>query len=419
MEVIYLILKDFLEIEPKSKKHLMKVLTNHNILYKHKKKNIIIENLSLDDYLNLTVIYSTYYNNVYSVKIIFNKNDYTISQVKEKMIQLFGIPKRDNTKHNLDYICVHWNYNNRYIFLDTSNDRNEIALVYNFPTKDLSKESNKFTFIVSMICGFLWGILFFLIYGIDIGHTLFLFTLSMVGGIFIGLMFGICMLKMNSYMPKTKNYNITEKDKKIFIEYEKENRITLEGSYCVISKFYKNKNHYYKSKMYFYNDEIIILLLNKRTIKLDVKKIKSIKRYYSSSSYKNIVIMFHDTTSICLSNMENYEEVINILDRFLGYDTDRFNDIKSIVYNNLIEFDPDDILVGGAPKELFMSDAKSIAMEIYDRSRISVNDIKYILERTSMNCLENFGFDVSIEYDLLSLAIQIYDDLKLKNIIDN
>ena len=40
MEVIYLILKNFLEIEPKSKKHLMKVLTNHNILYKHKKKNI-------------------------------------------------------------------------------------------------------------------------------------------------------------------------------------------------------------------------------------------------------------------------------------------------------------------------------------------------------------------------------------------
>ena len=129
--------------------------------------------------------------------------------------------------------------------------------------------------------------------------------------------------------------------------------------------------------------------------------------------------MFHDTPSICLSNMENYEEVMNTLDHFLGYDTDRFNDIKSIVYNKLIKFDPDDILVGGAPKELFMSDAKSIAMEIYDRSRISVDDIKYILERTSMNCLDNFGFDVSIEYDLLSLAIQIYDDLKLKNIIDN
>ena len=55
-------------------------------------------------------------------------------------------------------------------------------------------------------------------------------------------------------------------------------------------------------------------------------------------------------------------------------------------------------------------------MKIYGRNKIDVETIKYILEITTFNSLYSSGMD-GVNFDSLTLAINIYDDLQKHNLI--
>lgn len=411
-----MILKELLSFESKTKKHLIKELSNKNISWKCKKRNIIIDNLSIEEYKKLKIVYSVVYGNVISLQVYFDKKNYTIKQIKESLSNILGIPTRDNTKHNLEYVIVHWNYDGKYISLYEDSIDETILLYYRFSSNDLSKNECIYNFGISMIGGIVWGILFFIFFGLGFGYSLWLFALSMIGGLIWGLIFGLCMVKMGHYQGKIKKFNITEKDKNIFEQYERKKEILTKGVYCIISKWEKRKNRNFKSKLFIEKDEFIFLMIDKKNILTEVMEFKNIKRYSADIDRGSVIMQFHNSPGIHLFNLDNAEIIVKTLDNILGYNTPRFFEIKSVVFNSLVEYDPESIIAGGAPKEVFLDDAKEIAIQLYTRKKIDVDTIMYILEITSLNSLESSGMD-GVNFDSLTLAINIFDDLQKHNLI--
>lgn len=97
-------LKELLHIEPRTKRRLIKELTKQNISWKYKKRNIIIDKLSIEEYENLKAEYIIVYGKVISLRLYFNKKIYFAEHIKLSLSNIFGTPIRDNTKHNLEYV---------------------------------------------------------------------------------------------------------------------------------------------------------------------------------------------------------------------------------------------------------------------------------------------------------------------------
>ena len=100
----------------------------------------------------------------------------------------------------------------------------------------------------------------------------------------------------------------------------------------------------------------------------------------------------------------------------LGYNTQRFIEIKKIIFDNLVKFDPENIIAGGASTDIFSYDAKVLAQEIYNKKEIDVITVKYLLETTVLNSFETFGVDET-SCDILTLAINICDDLQKNKLL--
>ena len=409
-------LKELLSFEPKTKKHLIKSLSRKNITWKNKKSKIVIENFSIDEYEDIKLVYIINYWQVRGLEIFFNKNSNSLEEIKDNLIKILGIPIRDNSKHKLDHIIVHWNYNNKYINLYQDNTDDIIILEVLFPLNNAPKNENINNFIVSMFGGIAWGLLFFIFFGLGFGYSLFLFVLSMVGGLIWGVLFSLCMIKIRCYERRERNLNITIKDKNIFEQYERNNGTLSNGIYCIISWLEKRKSIKLKSKIFIQNDKFLFLMLNKKNIITEIKEFKSIKRYIADIDRGNIIIQFHDASSIDLLKLDNVEIILQTLDNILGYNTQRFLEINNVVFNCIVEYDPESVILGGAPKEVFLKDAKRITIQIVEKNKIDVEIIKYILERTAFSSVGSSGMD-GINFDSLTLAINIFDDLEKHNLI--
>lgn len=401
-------IKKLTELGHKSKKTLIKMFKKENINWKFKKHQLIIDNISIDNLKNLTLIYSFVYNKVSCLEIQFDKNIYNIEQIKDLYIKLYGIPTRDNSKHNLENIIIHWNNNETYINIYDGKKDKYILCNYYYLTKDINK---LIPFIISLIGGILWGILFFLFYGLGSSYSWSLFGLSMLGGIIWGLFMGLCMSLMTNYNGKRKLLFINNNDKEKLETFEHENNILQEGYYCIFSKWTKKDFKQFKAKLYIEKEQFVIAFINKRKIELDYKKINSIKRYYLSAERGSISIQFHDSKPIYFSNIDNPDNIIFVIDDMLGYNTQRFIEIKKIIFDNLVKFDPENIIAGGASTDIFSYDAKVLAQQIYNKKEIDVITVKYLLETTVLNSFETFGVDET-SCDILTLAINICDDLQ-------
>ena len=141
-------IKKLTELGHKSKKTLIKMFKKENINWKFKKHQLIIDNISIDNLKNLTLIYSFAYNKVSCLEIQFDKNIYNIEQIKDLYIKLYGIPTRDNSKHNLENIIIHWNNNETYINIYDGKKDKYILCNYYYLTKDINK---LIPFIISFI----------------------------------------------------------------------------------------------------------------------------------------------------------------------------------------------------------------------------------------------------------------------------
>lgn len=404
---------DFLFIEPKSKKQLLMELKNNGLSYKLKKNQIIIDNILIDDFKNVKIIYSLYYSKVTAIQVSFDKYNNTIEHIKGKLIELFGTPKRDNSKHNLENVFVYWKNDNRYISLFSKINENEITCIYKFHHDDLSHENNIYTFIISMIGGLVWGILFFILFGISTGYSPLLFVLSMIGGILWGFIFSVLMIKTTNYSGKIKKYDFTKKDMLLFSKYENQNKIEIDGIQCIATKIHKRKSCFFKAKLYVYDSFFIICYNIKNRIVVEKKFIKMVKRYFYSSTFKNIIIYFNDSPQLTLSLIDKQESIIKKLDESLGYNSKKFSDINNIVFNSIVNYDPEGMIAGGEKKDVFIDDAKCIAMDIFNRKKITVDEINYIIE-THFEVID----DEVISDDWMSLAIDIFHDLYDSHLID-
>lgn len=408
-------LRELFSFEPKTKKQLIRELSKKGMPWKRNKGNIIVDGFSIEGYQNLKLKYIVIYGKVISFQLFFNKKNNEIGQIKSSLLDIFGLPTRDNTKHKLEHVIVHWNYDNKYICLYDDSSDDTILVDYHYST-NISNNENIYSFCISMVGGIVWGILFFIFFGLGFEYSLLLFVLSMIGGLIWGLFFGLCMTKIKNYQGIKKQFVIKEKDKNIFSIYEKNNELLINGFYCIIFKWEKNKNKIYKSKIFIYDDQFILLMLDKKKVSKEIKKFKSIKRYSGDVDRGSMIIQFHDSATIHLSNLDNAEMLVKVLDNVLGYNTPRFFELKNVVFNSLVDYDPESIIAGGTPKEVFLNDAKEITIQIYGRNKIDVETIKYILEITTFNSLYSSGMD-GVNFDSLTLAINIYDDLQKHNLI--
>ena len=175
-------LRELFSFEPKTKKQLIRELSKKGIPWKRNKRNIIVDGLSIEGYQNLKLKYIVIYGKVISFQLFFNKNNNEIGQIKSSLLDIFGLPTRDNTKHNLEYVKVHWNYNNKYICLYYDSNDDTILVDYHYLT-NISNNENIYSFCISMVGGIVWGILFFIFFGLGFEYSLLLFVLSMIGGL--------------------------------------------------------------------------------------------------------------------------------------------------------------------------------------------------------------------------------------------
>ena len=201
---------------------------------------------------------------------------------------------------------------------------------------------------------------------------------------------GLCMSLMTNYNGKRKLLFINNNDKEKLETFEHENNILQEGYYCIFSKWTKKDFKQYKAKLYIEKEQFVIAFINKKKIELDYKKINSIKRYYLSAERGSISIQFHDSKPIYFSNIDNPDNIIFVIDDMLGYNTQRFIEIKKIIFDNLVKFDPENIIAGGASTDIFSYDAKVLAQQIYNKKEIDVITVKYLLETTVLNSFETY-----------------------------
>jgi hypothetical protein len=313
---------DLLKI--KTKRELKEFLKDNSIHYKWSFGHVYFKAIYFD--ISFIVYIDFSYNKIGSFRITMDKEKYSYNEmanniliIKEKLNNLLGKPKLDNTNH-LDY-------NNIYVLFE--NDSMKVALIcrcieeYGFATytvielynklehvdtKEMNSQlSDAILWIPSMIGGFIWGLAMFASMGAIYGYSLFNFVINMIGGLVFGVAFGsIFALSMMNSKPKL----IKTKIRKLIKEYSLENESDLiqgQITYCKQKSSHYFKQYVVPALIKITSIEIIIYSLTKK--EQVVSKIPLQEAYYQILNY-SLGFNRLDTSYIFMfSNSNNYEKM--------------------------------------------------------------------------------------------------------------
>ncbi len=418
-------LMELVLFNPKSKRALIKELKEKNISWHYKKNEIVLDNFSLDDFKVARVVYVFFESRVSLLQLTFDKAVYSPLEIKERINNIFGTPKSDNTKHKLDFIRTHWESDSNKIYLTDYEQKGKVQLSVTMPY-DNSKSRVNLNILIWMLSiggGFAWGILFYLFFGFTAGHTAKLFRLSMIGGVVMALamaiIFGLIYNFSPNFVGNGKNNGVTKRNKRCIEKQLKKKLIESDGFYCIVYRVKNGRISMVKSKISINDSDINIYYLDKGQLHVDKLEINSIAKCYSYTE-KTAHVTMKDTAVISFNSEEDISPIFDKVKNSLGYNSDRFIKFKDVVFDCMVKFDPNDLIAGGESGEIHSYFSYIFAIEFFDMPSITENDIYVALKKYYDDCDTDF-YDLFLLHDKTKrqLAVKIYAELDKKGLIEN
>ena len=418
-------LKELVLFNPKSKRVLIKELERRNISWHYKKNEMVMDNLILDDFKVTRAVYVFFGSRVSILQLTFDKAIYSPLEIKESINNIFGTPKSDNTKHNLDFIRTHWESDSKKIYLTDYEQKDSAMLSVTMPYNDSTSkvELNLLTCLLSLGGGFAWGILFYLFFGFTAGHTEILFRLSMIGGLVMGLVMAIIFCLIYNFSPNFvgngKSNGVTKRDKRCIEKQLKKKLIESDGFYCIVYRVKNGRLSMLKSKISINDSDINIYYLDKGQLHVDKIEINSIAKCYAYTE-KSAYVTMKDAPVVSFNSDEDISPIFDKVKNSLGYNSDRFIKFKDAIFDCMVKFDPNDLIAGGESGEINSYFSYIFAIEFFDMPSITDNDIYVALKKYYDDCDTDF-YDLFLLHDKTQrqLAVKIYAELDKKGLIEN
>ena len=232
----------------KSIKDLIKLLSINNISYINKDSKITFKYSNTEILFDVNISY--FKNNITSFSFCTPYNDDVFIRLKNHMIELYSTPSIDCSNGKTYIKEIRWKSNNIGIILTVLNGMLYLSVLKNY----IFKEPN--FFLISMLGGIAFGLIFFIVFGLAFEFSLFIFLLSLLSGLLWGLLFWFFMFKISNVSlnnKPTKEKNIV----KLFKDYIKLNNILEDeldhllgydnDKYAVIFDIILNVINYYDS----------------------------------------------------------------------------------------------------------------------------------------------------------------------------
>ena len=365
-------LSELLLFDPKTKNELIKFVKDRGLSYKVKSYRIEVYGLVLSDFGSVDVAYLRNGSMIRYINVSVKREGVDFADLRELCYGLFGKPYMDNTNHITDNPQIDWKKG--HLFAPTYDSA--IYLVGAFfdnlksnPIKHTALQSSLPLFGISMLGGLVWGLLFYLLFGFGVGHTLLLFTLSMGGGVVFGLVMFLALEIVPKFEAKYAEKKRNEKFKKRHVNmlnaYEKE---SFQGSLSSLARIHYLMGIQLKespARIFIDNGGIHIVYVKGRSLK-ERSILYSEIQYFTGSMYQPWITIFSkDESVVNLSQIEkSYDEIIGYIEAKLGYDSERTLAIEELVYNTILEFDPCSIIALGGDPSQFRESSKCIARRI-------------------------------------------------------
>lgn len=418
-------LKELVLFNPKSKSALIRELKERNISWHYKKNNIVLDNLSLDDFKITKAVYIIWGSTVSILQLTFDKAIYSPLEIKESINNIFGTPKSDNTKHNLDFIRTHWESDSKKIYLSDYEQKDSAMLSVTMPYNDSTSkvELNLLIWLLSLGGGFAWGILFYLFFGFTAGHTKNLFRLSMIGGLVMGFVMAIIFCLIYNFSPifvgNGKNNGVTKRNKRCIEKQLKKKLIESDGFYCIVYRVKNGRLSMLKSKISINDSDLNIYYLDKGQLHVDKIEINGIAKCYSYTE-KSASVTMKDDTVISFLGEEDISPFFDTIKDSLGYNSERFIKFKDVIFDCMVKFDPNDLIAGGESGEIHSYFSYIFAIEFFDMKSITENDIYVALKKYYDDSDADF-YDLFLLHDktIRQLAVKIYAELDKQGLLEN
>lgn len=307
------------------------------------------------------------------------EGDLLNTTLKHNLVSSYGKPNSDNSKHQSTDIITQWYFQTRITFSKHDQDQKIVILITH---QDAFKvNTNRKLWIISMLSGVLWGLLFFIFMGLVYGYDLFLFILSMSGGLIWGAVFGVVMIIGNKKGLIHKPTTFTKGNLRTFKAYEKERGLNVDCQRCLCTFRSRRGIKLYKTTIYLEEHKFTFAYLIMGRLFEKTLPYSNIDYYYDYNNQKRVVMRLNDQTQLSILNEEGLTVVTQQLDEILGYNEPRFETIRQQVYESILEFDPAGLIEGGAEHTIFEMDSRNLTKIMYMENPISEAALRVIIER--------------------------------------
>ncbi|MBQ8303058.1 MAG: hypothetical protein IJX97_05925 [Clostridia bacterium] len=377
-------LKELLDFNPGAKRDLFEYLKKNKIKYKFKDGSLCIPSFQLEDFGEVEIFYYIVFSGVvHSVGVRIDRSRYPLSDIKDKCYELFGTPGMDNTNHETEepYIC----WQRKHLSTAEENDGRRFYVIgsaFDISNVKISRFKGAFDlpmFLISMLGGFVWGFLFFVLFGFGVGHSLELFVLSMIGGVVFGLLMFLALGLAHIFEAKPPKYKRAEfkaRDVDLLDEYGRENYPDSISSLAKTDTHTYDRLISYTAKIFVTDDSFNVVYIKGKKLILNSTPYSSIKRFYGNSEYVVIWMTKKDGKYVHLSGIqENLQEIIDTVRDKLGYNSEKFAKMQSIIYDCIVKFDPASQIALGSEPSIFEESAKNMAESIFLKDNIDLQSI--------------------------------------------
>ena len=278
------------------------------------------------------------------------------------MIELYSTPSIDCSNGKTYIKEIRWKSNNIGIILTVLNGMLYLSVLKNYIFKELN------FFLISMLGGIAFGLIFFIVFGLAFEFSLFIFLLSLLSGLLWGLLFWFFMFKISNVSlnnKPTKEKNIV----KLFKDY-----ITLNNlDKYVYIKIRRNKKII--PALVYFDVNYLYIKFNKSDAITKILK-SSILSYYVAG-----ITFFINTNNktITFNEVMDRDILEDELDHLLGYDNDKYAVIFDIILNVINYYDSCGFIRSASPYNQYPDIAKNMAMKVYREKEVTYETIKNLI----------------------------------------
>ncbi len=386
----------------KSKKYLFNYAKDNKIECYKDRKNVYSFKVL---FLNMQHICEVHiYNNIiYNINLfVVDENELCLELIniyKEYFNANYGTPISDNTNHPTDYIDITYKKDNHVVYVFSQSNSHKTKIVISVTGTDIYKKDikkNKFiNYIIYLIGGIVFGLLMFVAMFYN-NYSWINFGICMVGGLFFAVLFGLLFeISMNLSLKPTKiNFKHIKR-----IEQHDTKLEHLLNSYGQLVCTKNIRSKIYTAKIYLDNNLFIILYYKKGKIHKIEEKIdllsKNLGFGFLSFELDNMRFTFN------LHDSEEFTNIKKYIDEKLGYNSQEFIEIYSLVKKIIIEYNPYS-LYKSENETVFDCEIEIISRRIFENNKMTFDEFKEVV-------LVAFDYDDST---------QIYEELA-KNLYDS